>query len=81
MPGEQIQIVKGKPVVNSKKAISKFIATETLVNTSGEELLAEKWSESFNFDKHYEIYNTIENGRLDETSLVHCSCWPLLCYG
>jgi signal peptidase I len=69
LPGEQIQIVKGKPVVNSKKAISKFIATETLVNTSGEELLAEKWSESFNFDKHYEIYNTIENGRLDETYL------------
>ena len=41
LPGEQIQIVKGKPVVNGVEATSKFITTEILSNSSGEELTAE----------------------------------------
>ena len=68
LPGEQIQIVKGKPVVNGVEATSKLITTQILMNSSGGELTAEKWDESFSENLAYEIYNTTNNGRLDETS-------------
>jgi signal peptidase I len=68
LPGEQIQIVNGRPVVNGIEATSNLITTEVLTNSSGVELPAEKWNESFSENLVYEIYNTTNNGRLDETS-------------
>jgi signal peptidase I len=68
LPGEQIQIVNGRPVVNGVEATSNLITTEVLTNSSGVELSAEKWNESFSENLAYEIYNTTNNGRLDETS-------------
>lgn len=68
LPGEQIQIVNGRPVVNGVAATSNLITTEVLTNSSGVELSAEKWNESFSENLAYEIYNTTNNGRLDETS-------------
>jgi signal peptidase I len=68
LPGEQIQIVNGRPVVNGVVATSNLITTEVLTNSSGVELPAEKWNESFSENLAYEIYNTTNNGRLDETS-------------
>ena len=68
LPGEQIQIVNGRPVVNGIEATSNLITTEVLTNSSGVELPAEKWNESFSENLAYEIYNTTNNGRLDETS-------------
>jgi signal peptidase I len=68
LPGEQIQIVNGRPVVNGVAATSNLITTEFLTNSSGVELSAEKWNESFSENLAYEIYNTTNNGRLDETS-------------
>ena len=68
LPGEQIQIINGRPVVNGVEATSNLITTEVLTNSSGEELPAEKWDESFSENLAYEIYNTTNNGRLDETS-------------
>jgi len=68
LPGEQIQIVNGRPVVNGVAATSNLITTEVLTNSSGVELPAEKWNESFSENLAYEIYNTTNNGRLDETS-------------
>lgn len=68
LPGEQIQIVNGRPVVNGIEATSNLITTEVLTNSSGVELSAEKWNESFSENLAYEIYNTTNNGRLDETS-------------
>lgn len=69
LPGEQIQIVNGRPVVNGVEATSNLITTEVLTNSSGEELPVEKWDESFSENLAYEIYNTTNNGRLDETSI------------
>jgi signal peptidase I len=43
LPGEQIQIVNGRPVVNGIEATSNLITTEVLTNSSGVELPAEKW--------------------------------------
>ena len=68
LPGEQIQIINGRPVVNGVEATSNLITTEVLTNSSGVELPAEKWNESFSENLAYEIYNTTNNGRLDETS-------------
>ena len=68
LPGEQIQIINGRPVVNGVEATSNLITTEVLTNSSGVELQAEKWDESFSENLAYEIYNTTNNGRLDETS-------------
>ena len=68
LPGEQIQIINGRPVVNGVAATSNLITTEVLTNSSGVELPAEKWNESFSENLAYEIYNTTNNGRLDETS-------------
>lgn len=68
LPGDQIQMQKGRLFLNGSAVSSKIIGEETFINGFGNEALAEAWQESFGDEEMHIVYDALKNGGADNTS-------------
>ena len=68
LPGDQIQMQKGRVFLNGSAVSSKIIGEETFVNSFGNKALAEAWQESFGDADVHVVYDALKNGGVDNTS-------------
>lgn len=68
LPGDQIQMQKGRLFLNGAAVNSKIVGEETFINGFGNEALAEAWQESFSDEESHIVYDALKNGGADNTS-------------
>ena len=68
LPGDQIQMQKGRLFLNGAAVSSKIVGEETFINGFGNEALAEAWQESFSDEESHIVYDALKNGGADNTS-------------
>lgn len=69
LPGDQIQVTKGKLIINGNAVNTEIIGEETYFNHNGNNAIAEAWRESFENKNSYRVYDAQKNSKLDNTSL------------
>ena len=69
LPGDQIQVRKGKLFINGKAISSELVGEETFVNQYGDDAIAAAWRETFHNGNSYIVYDVQKNSQLDNTQV------------
>lgn len=69
LPGDQLQVKKGRLFINGQAVETKLIGEEAYSNQFGKETIAEAWRETFGDGKEYTVFDTQKNNPLDNTTV------------
>lgn len=69
LPGDQMQMKKGKLFINGEAVSAELVGDESFVNQNGNNAIAKAWREAFENGTSYIVYDAGTNSRLDNTSV------------
>lgn len=69
LPGDQMQVKKGRLFINGVAANTEMVGEETYSNQFGNDAIAEAWRETFENGEGHIVFDTQKNNPLDNTSV------------
>ena len=69
LPGDQMQVQKGKLFINGKAVATELIGDQEYVNQYGDNAVAQAWRETFDNGNQHIVFDDQDNGQLDNTSI------------
>ncbi|MDA8707901.1 signal peptidase I [Hellea sp.] len=69
LPGDQMQVQKGKLFINGKAVATELIGDQEYVNQYGDNAVAQAWRETFENGNQHIVFDDQDNGQLDNTSI------------
>lgn len=69
LPGDQIEVIKGKLILNGDAVETEIIGEETYLNHKGNNAIAEAWREISKNGNSYVVYDVQKNSKLDNTTV------------
>jgi len=69
LPGDQMQVQKGKLFINGKAIATELVGDQEYVNQNGDNAVAQAWRETFDNGNQHIVFDDQDNGQLDNTSI------------
>ncbi|MDB2437643.1 signal peptidase I [Hellea sp.] len=69
LPGDQMQVQKGKLFINGKAVATELVGDQEYVNQNGDNAVAQAWRETFDNGNQHIVFDDQDNGQLDNTSI------------